>query len=264
MELTGVELSGSRTRRRVDLSVTVDGAEGAALGVVSQGEVNCLALSLFFPRVMLPDSPFRFIVIDDPVQAMDPARVDGLAKVLAQVAGERQLVVFTHDDRLPAALHRLDLPHTALEVTRRPGSVVEVRRRIDPVNQYFRDARAVEKDDKLPDTVATRVVPGFCRSGIEAACMEAVRRRRIGRGDSHLSVERALSEAKGTTTLAALALFDDASQGGRVLGEINTRWGRGAGDAYKDANSGAHTSFKGNLVSLIDERERLATGLRAV
>ena len=91
VQLHDVELTGKGNRRRVDLNVTVDDAEGAALGVVSQGEVNCLALSLFFPRAMLPESPFRFIVIDDPVQAMDPARVDGLARVFADVAKTRQL-----------------------------------------------------------------------------------------------------------------------------------------------------------------------------
>lgn len=262
VELTKVELTGARTRRRVDLDVKVDGEDTAALGVVSQGEVNCLALSLFFPRAMLPDSPFRFIVIDDPVQAMDPARVDGLARVFAQISGTRQLIVFTHDDRLPAALHRLQIPHTALQVTRRAGSIVEVRRTVDPVNQYFLDARAVEKDDSLPDGVAARVVPGLCRLGIEAACMEAVRRRRIGRGDAHQAVERELAGAKSTTTLAALALFDDGSLGGKVLGEINKRWGKAAGDAFQDVKAGTHKGFHGNLVSLIDEAQRLAAGLR--
>lgn len=264
VDLIGVELSGRGTRRRVDLSVTVDGEEGAALGVVSQGEVNCLALSLFFPRVMLPESPFRFIVIDDPVQAMDPSRVDGLAHVLAQVAETRQLVVFTHDDRLPASLQRLGQAHTAVQVTRRPGSHVQVTTRIDPVNQYFADARAVDKDEKLPDAVASRVVPGFCRSGMEAACMEAVRRRRIGRGDPHLAVESELTNARRTTELVALALFDDAGQGSRVLGEINRRWGKGAGDAYRDANEGAHKGFSGSLGGLIDETQRLATALRSL
>lgn len=262
VELTGVELTGSRTRRRVDLAVKVDGTDGAALGVVSQGEVNCLALSLFFPRVMLPDSPFRFIVIDDPVQAMDPSRVDGLARVFARIAETRQLVVFTHDDRLPASLHRLDLPHTSLQVTRRPGSMVSVKRTVDPVIQYFLDARAVSKDDDLPDSVASRVVPGLCRLGIEAASMEAVRRRRIGRGDPHTSVEAVLLAAKGTTALVALALFDDGDQGGKVLGAINRKWGRVAGDAYRDCNSGAHKGFHGSLDSLIDESKKLATGLR--
>lgn len=263
VELTGVELVGKGTQRRVDLSVSVDGAEGAALSVVSQGEVNCLALSLFFPRVMLPESPFRFIVIDDPVQAMDPARVDGLARVLAQVAETRQLVVFTHDDRLPASLLYLNLPHKVLAVNRRKGSEVQVTDRIDPVNQYFIDARAVAKDEKLPEVVASRVVPGFCRSGIEAACIEAVRRRRLSRGDPHVAIELAVDAAQTTMQKAALALFDNTDEGGRVLTEINRQWGKDAADAFQDARQGAHKGFKGSLMNLIGEAQSLAAKLRA-
>ncbi|MEZ5285546.1 MAG: hypothetical protein R2712_12240 [Vicinamibacterales bacterium] len=77
VELEAVALKGTATQRAVELSVTVDGVPGAALGVMSQGELNALALSLFMPRASLPESPFRFMVIDDPVQSMDPARVDG-------------------------------------------------------------------------------------------------------------------------------------------------------------------------------------------
>jgi ABC-type Mn2+/Zn2+ transport system ATPase subunit len=97
VELARPELEGTGTRRRVKLDVTVDGLGGAALRVMSQGELHALALSLFLPRAMLPESPFRFIVMDDPVQSMDPARVDGLARVLEEVGRKRQLVVFTHD-----------------------------------------------------------------------------------------------------------------------------------------------------------------------
>jgi hypothetical protein len=50
-----------------------ESAERAAAGARQQA----LAL-LLPPRARLPASPFRFLVIDDPVQAMDPAKVDGL------------------------------------------------------------------------------------------------------------------------------------------------------------------------------------------
>jgi ABC-type hemin transport system ATPase subunit len=103
VDLGAIRLTGSSTQRHLDLDVTVDGVAGSALGVMSQGEVNALALSIFLPRVTLPQSPFRFIVIDDPVQAMDPAKVEGLARVLDEVASTHQVIVFTHDDRLPAA-----------------------------------------------------------------------------------------------------------------------------------------------------------------
>ena len=89
VDLENIVLSGAKTNRRVDLEVTVDGVEGAALGVMSQGELHALALSLFLPRAMLAESPFRFVVIDDPVQSMDPARVDGLAHTLADAARTR-------------------------------------------------------------------------------------------------------------------------------------------------------------------------------
>lgn len=111
VELARLELEGTGTRRRVKLDVTVDGVGGAALGVMSQGELHSLALSLFLPRAMLPESPFRFIMIDDPIQSMDPARVDGLARVLEEVGRQRQLVVFTHDDRLPERSFPPRWPH---------------------------------------------------------------------------------------------------------------------------------------------------------
>jgi ABC-type hemin transport system ATPase subunit len=84
VDLGSIRLAGSSTSRHVELDVSVDGAAGSALGVMSQGEVNALALSVFLPRARLPASPFRFLVIDDPVQAMDPAKVDGLARVLVR------------------------------------------------------------------------------------------------------------------------------------------------------------------------------------
>ena len=126
VSLDDVVLAGRTTSRRVDLSVSVDGEAGVALGVMSQGELHSLALSLFLPRATQPNSPFRFVVIDDPVQAMDPAKVDGLATVLSDITKTHQVVVFTHDDRLRTALWQLDLPATVIEVTRRAGSVVEL------------------------------------------------------------------------------------------------------------------------------------------
>src|SRR5258708_39227997 len=102
--------SGRGNRRQVDVKVTIDGSPGAALGVMSQGEVNALALSVFLPRATLPASPFRFLVIDDPVQAMDPAKVDGLARVLERTAADRQVIVFTHDNRLAQAVRQLSIP----------------------------------------------------------------------------------------------------------------------------------------------------------
>jgi hypothetical protein len=61
VDLGSIELEGTAQRRRVALQVTVDGSPAEALGVMSQGELHSLALSLFLPRATLPESPFRFI-----------------------------------------------------------------------------------------------------------------------------------------------------------------------------------------------------------
>jgi predicted ATPase len=81
---------------------------------------------VFLPRVALDESPFRFAVIDDPVQAMDASTVEGLARVLGRAAATRQIVVFTHDDRLTEAIAGLALDATVMQVDRRPRSRVAV------------------------------------------------------------------------------------------------------------------------------------------
>jgi hypothetical protein len=233
VELGRIQLTGDGTRRRVVLDVTVDGVAGAALGVMSQGELHSLALSLFVPRATLPESPFRFIVIDDPVQSMDPSRVEGLARVLESASANRQVVVFTHDDRLPEAVRRLDIAAEIVEVTRREGSVVELRRSLDPVGRYLEDALAVAGTAGLPSSAAAHVVPGLCRLALEATCMEVVRRRRLTRGEAHAAVEKILNEAGQLTGMAALALFDDVRRGAEVLERLEREAGAPLADAFR-------------------------------
>ena len=257
VSLEAVHLGGAGKARKVELNVTVDGQEGAALGVMSQGELHSLALSLFIPRATLPESPFRFIVIDDPVQSMDPARVDGLARVLQAAGKDRQVIVFTHDDRLPEAVRRLGIDATVIEVTRREGSVVEPRRSKDPVSRYIEDAMALAYTDDLPAEVARRVIPGLCREAIEAACMEAIRRRRIGRGEPHAEVEALLTGITSTKALAALALLDDEKRAGDVLPHLNQKSKEGA-DAFRAVNEGSHGALSGVPIDLVRSAEKLA------
>ncbi|HET7290961.1 MAG TPA: AAA family ATPase [Vicinamibacteria bacterium] len=264
VELGRIQLTGEGTRRRVALDVTVDGVEGAALGVMSQGELHALALSLFVPRATLPESPFRFIVIDDPVQSMDPARVDGLARVLEGASADRQVLVFTHDDRLPEAVRRLDIAAEIVEVTRREASVVELRRALDPVGRYLEDALAVAGTADLPSSAAARVVPGLCRLGLEAACMEVVRRRRLGRGEAHSDVERALGDAAGLPRLLALALFDDAGRSGEVVPRIEQQAGAPMADTLRQCDAAAAELKAAAAVELVRQSSKLAAWLRGL
>jgi len=97
---------------------------------------------------------------------------------------------------LAEAVRQLRLPSTVLEVTRRPGSVVQVRECLDPVAQALRDAGALAADRSVPSEVAGRVVPGLCRTAAEAALTEAVWRRQLRDGRGHAEIEALLEEAR--------------------------------------------------------------------
>jgi recombinational DNA repair ATPase RecF len=264
VNIAGIELEGTKTRRRVTLDVTVDGVEGAALGVMSQGELHALALSLFLPRATLTESPFRFLVLDDPVQAMDPARVDGLARVLDEIARTTQVIVLTHDDRLPEAVRRMGIPAHMVEVTRQERSIVSVRECSDPAHRALDDAFALAKTKELPPAAAARVVPGLCRLAMEAACTEVVRRRRIGRGQPHAEVEQLLADNLKLTPRLALALFDDVTRTGDVSATIESRFGRSKLEVYRRANKGAHDGDAGDLLGFARNCERLVNDLLAL
>lgn len=254
--LEDLSLQGTGTQRRVTLDVNVDGTKGAALGVMSQGELNSLALSLFLPRATLDESPFRFVVIDDPVQSMDPSRVDGLARTLEDAAATRQVIVFTHDERLPESVRRLGIDANVIAVTRRSSSVIELRAASHPVKNHIDDAMTLVLTKELTDAVRKRVVPTFCRSAVEASCYEVIRRRRLGAGKPHEEVEEALRNANRLSAIAALALFDDGGRGGDVMGRLN-QFGGWAGDVFKAMNKGAHEGYPGDLKKLVQDAEQL-------
>ena len=225
---------------RADFDVRADDTEANALGVMSQGELLALSVSVFLPRAALDESPFRFAVIDDPVQAMDPSKVDGLAKVLHRAARTRQIVVFTHDDRLPEAIRRLRLDATLLHVDRRAQSSVDVQESRSPVQRYLDGARGYAKPDRLPPEVQSRVVPMFCRSAVEAAAANIVRRRAAQHGTSLSDADEQIAEARTLRETLALVLFGDAGRQGEVGGEIKRRYGDATATLVTALNRGAH------------------------
>jgi recombinational DNA repair ATPase RecF len=252
VDIGGIKLTGTATQRRVVVDVTVDGIDSGALGVMSQGELHSLALSLFLPRATLDESPFRFLIIDDPVQAMDPAKVEGLARVLEETARTRQVVVLTHDDRLDEAVRRLGIAATVVEVERGACSAVTATKTIDPVQRRLRDARTVAKEADLPPSVKGRVVPTLCRQAIEAAAADAVRARRLTRGDEHRGVEEALEAAPKLRQVLALAMFDDAERAGDVVPKLGK-----LGATVQRCDRGAHEGDEGDLLGLIDDSRDL-------
>lgn len=121
IELDRIQHQGRiKQQRGVAVGLRMGGRE-ATLGMLSSGQRNALLLT---PLVVLDaPGPFGFLLVDDPVHALDDTRIDLLAVELARLAVDRQVIVLTHDPRLEEHL-RARLRHM---------TVVEIQR--DPVHQ---------------------------------------------------------------------------------------------------------------------------------
>ncbi|MBO2451193.1 hypothetical protein J4573_29155 [Actinomadura barringtoniae] len=262
VSLGPITLAGTGNMKRVLLDVEVDGSETSALGVMSQGELHSLALALFLPRVLAARTPFGFVVIDDPVQSMDPAKVDGLARVLADVARHRQVVVFTHDTRLRDAISQLQLPASVLEVTRQERSIVSVRPVEDEVSRALADARAVAASIDLPAQAAFVVAAGLCRTALEAACVEVLRRKLLGHGEPYAEVESLLRSTRALGEVVTLAAFG-APRPRTDLNDLLAQQGPWAREAFALCNRGVHGGPPpADLGSVVGKVERLIRVVR--
>ena len=107
-----------------------------------------------------------------------------------------------------------------------------------------------------------RVVPGLCRLALESALTDIVQRRELRAGRPHREVEAALEAARTVTQKAALALFGDAGEGGKVLPRLNQIGHRHA-DAYQALKKGAHGEPVGDPHATVTAAERLIAALQA-
>ena len=94
--------------------------------------------------------------------------------------------------------------------------------------------------------------------------MEAVRRRRLAKGENYEAVEELLTDAShGLTKLAALTLFDDVDRGGDVLAALRKAEPTFP-DTFQTLNRGAHGSAGPvPTIDLARSAENLAFWLRA-
>lgn len=212
VELGALELTGTNTRRRVRISGAIDGEAVDSFAVFSQGELHALTLSLFLPRATLAQSPFRFVVLDDPVQAMDPAKVDGLVELLSELAKTRQVIVFSHDDRLPAALRRSAHDATILEVNRSANSAVSITSSQDPTVRYLNDAHGLIKEwqhERLTEDDLRKTLPGLYRFAIESAAKDRYFASHLATGASIHDLESTWSGTHNTRKRVLLAIFGE-------------------------------------------------------
>ena len=256
VELGAIRLEGQKTTRRVELRADVDGSETEAFGVMSQGELQALALSIFIPRATSDQSPFRFLVLDDPIQAMDPSKIDGFLQVLTALAKDRQVIVLTHDDRLPAAIRRSRTPARIVELTRGLNSAVSVTESTTPAKRLLDDAYTIAADEVVPDGIKSAAIPVLCREALELTAWDVFAFRALAEGMSHDEVERKWEGSESTRRRLALALALDPDDNAAV-----DKW-RAGGRARKDtlavATKGIHSGVD-DYRSVVNDA-RLAAG----
>lgn len=209
VDLGDITLTGTATKRKAVLGGSVDGEPTQALSVMSQGEQNAVALALFLPRATSVKSPFRFVVLDDPIQAMDPSKIDGFVRVLTEIAHTHQIVVFSHDDRLASVIRETGVDARLIEVVRESGSKVKTRLNIDPARRVIDDAFAMIQDKNLVDEVKGRVAPNLFRMALESAARQAHYARQSVAGTARSVAEEQWQSAKTTRQRLALAVLGD-------------------------------------------------------
>lgn len=94
-----------RTERGVTLvRVSLEGTTDRTEEVLSEGEQRATALAFFLAEMRLA-SVGSTLVFDDPVTSMDHNYRNSVATRLAQIANDRQVIIFTHDAVFLMALH---------------------------------------------------------------------------------------------------------------------------------------------------------------
>lgn len=260
VDLGEITLAGTATKRKAVLGGSVDGQATQALSVMSQGEQNAVALALFLPRATSVKSPFRFVVLDDPIQAMDPAKIDGFVRILTEIARTHQVIVFSHDDRLASVIRQTGVNACLVEVIREAGSKVAVRPNVDPARRLVSDAFAMVQDERLPDEVKCRVAPSLFRMALEEAARQVFFAKQLLAGASRVGTEDRWQAVKGTRKQLALAVVGDATAD--VSNWLNAKSWRNT--SLRIGNAAAHGQKV--LISKADIRdlERTVNDLLAV
>lgn len=205
---------GARYRAKIRAGVWAGKVpvEKDEFGVLSTGQRNALTLAMFLPRATSPGSPFRFLLLDDPVQAFDGARVRLLARELAELAGQFQVIVLTHDERLWIEARAI-APYARrihLERVAEPSLVVEAKEATSTgrlmLSELAATLAAHGRGVPLQDAAVTALTLACCRQALDAEVTVQVLAlgSRAGRGIEELRKDL----ADNSTTRARLDLLD--------------------------------------------------------
>jgi hypothetical protein len=93
------------------LYATSFGVRMSAAANLSECQLNCVGLSMWLMRATTPTSPFGFIMLDDPVQAMDDDHAEAfIADIVPHLMDDhgKQIIVLSHVKRVTDRLRELN------------------------------------------------------------------------------------------------------------------------------------------------------------
>ncbi|WP_133365514.1 AAA family ATPase [Qipengyuania sediminis] len=121
--------------------------------ILSEGEQRALALAGFLTEVALTDGSGP-IIVDDPVSSLDRERCAKVAQRLAEEAGKRQVVVFTHDiiffNELCEEAHKIGIDPVTIALF----SDKKVAGRVDPTGIGWKGAPVKKRIGRIKDAFA--------------------------------------------------------------------------------------------------------------
>ena len=119
------------------LHATSFGVRMPAAANLSECQLNCLGLAVWLVRAVTPGSPFGFVLLDDPVQAMDDDHAEAfVASVIPHLLNQKgkQVVVLSHVKGIVDRLRQLNLQRDVrlyhYENYERGGPVIVLQQRL--------------------------------------------------------------------------------------------------------------------------------------
>lgn len=168
--------------------------------ILSEGEQNACSLADFLTEVQL-DNKNCGIIFDDPVTSLDHERKDKIAERLTKEAGQRQVIIFTHDMVFMSQLVKyankfniLFAAHWMKKVDGIPGCVEEnASPKLSTLVNLKTKAQEAVKDFNALNSVTQEMHLGsafdYLRSACEALIEEVLFAGTIQRYDDHIKVQ---------------------------------------------------------------------------
>ncbi|QIZ35374.1 hypothetical protein [Saccharopolyspora sp. ASAGF58] len=204
-------------------------------GALSAGQFNALMLSVLLGSNAA--GPFRFLVLDDPVHALDETRIQALCRHLAKLAEQdRQVVVFTHSERLISELKDTIPTATNMALARDDDGEHVLNDVTYPWQGLLADAKELTKHGQVLTELTVKTLSlGFCRQALDAVARGVAREWARRHPGPHLLLETIDRSGRTRSALTKLQqLIGQDHPGSTLIQDLLD------GDKLRNLNAAGH------------------------